>query len=212
MEKKQSRIQNVSKKINIRSLIAVYVFCAILIAFYFCVLVAPRDVCLEYEMYYVDKILTDWPGYGGLRYTIGTPVYFGSENMDEGSRRKGSGWSRRENGYSWTEGEKSDVYFHVDGDIPEMMEITVKIGDVICDSYDLAVNGAVLKSGLSGSHTTVSALVTRDLLNGEKMICVTIYASSPKRPCDIGGSAADGRLLGLQVTEMSISEVVESDQ
>ena len=50
------------------------------------------EVCTEYELYYIDGRLQDWPGYGGLQYRLGTPVIFVSTE-EERTKRRGNSWN-----------------------------------------------------------------------------------------------------------------------
>lgn len=67
------------------------------------------DSCREYKLYYVDKLLEDWPGYGGLEYELGTPVDF---DLGSGSpvRQRGKGWGTLETEGCWIEDE-AILYF-----------------------------------------------------------------------------------------------------
>ena len=44
---------------------------ALLAVLYISVLFLLPNVILEYKLYYTQGRLTEWPGYGGLRYTPG---------------------------------------------------------------------------------------------------------------------------------------------
>lgn len=81
------------------------------------------DSCREYKLYYVDKLLEDWPGYGGLEYELGTPVDF-----DLGSaspvRRRGKGWGPLETEGCWIEDE-AVLYF---SGLPTDRDLMLMIG------------------------------------------------------------------------------------
>lgn len=68
------------------------------------------DVCAEYRLYYIDKDLQDWPGYGGLQYRLGTPVVFRSTAEDR-TKRRGNSWNSFEEDGCWTYGDHSALYF-----------------------------------------------------------------------------------------------------
>ena len=53
--------------------VLLYTACAVLVVFYILVLWWGKNpkVGTEYRMYYLTHELTDWPGYGNLKYTFG---------------------------------------------------------------------------------------------------------------------------------------------
>ena len=57
--------------------VLLYTACAVLVVFYILVLWWGKNpkVGTEYRMYYLTHELTDWPGYGNLKYTFGTKEY-----------------------------------------------------------------------------------------------------------------------------------------
>lgn len=173
--------------------LVVYIICALVLVFYLCVLFAPRDVCLEYEMYYVEKTLDDWPGYGGLKYELGNPVYFGSDRKNANSLRRGKGWSTREKEYCWTVANEANVYFCIDPEISGSIQLNILVGEKDCAQYDLVVNGRLIKGSLVDAYTTVTAEIPADAVGDDGLICVTIRSNDPG---------------GLQVMEMSLTEVV----
>ncbi len=67
-------------------------------------------VCAEYRLYYIERELQDWPGYGGLQYRLGTPVVFRSTEEDR-TRRCGNSWNSFEEDGCWTYGGHSALYF-----------------------------------------------------------------------------------------------------
>ena len=54
--------------------VLLYAACGVLVVFYILVLWWGKNpkVGTEYRMYYLTHELTDWPGYGNLKYTFGT--------------------------------------------------------------------------------------------------------------------------------------------
>ena len=54
--------------------ILLYIICAVLVVFYIMVLWWGKNpkVGIEYRMYYLTHELTDWPGYGNLKYKYET--------------------------------------------------------------------------------------------------------------------------------------------
>ena len=65
---------NKSDRLNKCGRVAVYAICAALVVFY-CLVRCwgfNPNVGIEYRMYYLTHELSDWPGYGNLKYTYGT--------------------------------------------------------------------------------------------------------------------------------------------
>ena len=103
------------KKINC-SLIIVYIVAISLIISYFYILyhgLRPKEASLDYQKYYVEDVLQDWPGYGGLDYKIGDVEYF-SCNYDENIMdTRGIGWGQLESEGCWTVGEEAYFYENI---------------------------------------------------------------------------------------------------
>lgn len=182
-----------------RRLIAAYAVCVLLLVFYVAVLFSPRDVCFEYELYYVSGELTEWPKYGGLKYSLGEKICFGSGEVPLSSRRLGTGFGGRENGYSWTEGECANVLFdfEYDGD----MTAVISIGDMLCDSYDIQVNGQALVESCTLSDGELRVDIPNMLINKDEVTYFSFIIHSPRQ-----GSETDRRMLGIQVREMTVEE------
>lgn len=182
-----------------RKPIAAYAVCVLLLVFYVAVLFSPRDVCCEYELYYVSGELTEWPHYGGLKYSLGEKIRFGSGEVPLSSRRLGTGFGGREDGYSWTEGECANVLFdfEYDGD----MTAVISVGDMLCDSYGIQVNGQALVENCTLSDGELRVDIPHTLINKGDVAYFSFIIHSPRR-----GSETDGRLLGIQVREMTVEE------
>lgn len=82
--------------------VLLYTACAVLVVFYILVLWWGKNpkVGTEYRMYYLTHELTDWPGYGNLKYTFGTKEIC-TEHKDRNGKeqsnvcsRKGQGWQK----------------------------------------------------------------------------------------------------------------------
>ena len=82
--------------------VLLYAACAVLVVFYILVLWWGKNpkVGTEYRMYYLTHELTDWPGYGNLKYTFGTKEIC-TEHKDRNGKeqsnvcsRKGQGWQK----------------------------------------------------------------------------------------------------------------------
>ena len=82
--------------------VLLYAACGVLVVFYILVLWWGKNpkVGTEYRMYYLTHELTDWPGYGNLKYTFGTKEIC-TEHKDRNGKeqsnvcsRKGQGWQK----------------------------------------------------------------------------------------------------------------------
>lgn len=175
----------------------VYAVCALLILFYVAILFAPRDVCSEYELYYVSGELSEWPRYGGLDYELGEKLSFGSEDKSFSSKRKGRGWSAREEGFSWTEADRADVLFRFEyeGD----MTAIINVGERLCDSYDVLVNGNAVLKDLQVSNDILTVDIPNVSPDENGLVYVTFVIHSPRRPGN-----GDIRTLGIQLKEMTL--------
>lgn len=104
----------------------IYAVCVVLVVFYLVVLWWGKNpnVGIEYKMYYITHELTDWPGYGNLKYSYGTKEYC-CEYKDESGKevsykicsRKGKGWQTKER-YNGTKntGKESYIYYIPDAE------------------------------------------------------------------------------------------------
>lgn len=175
--------------------IACYAICVILVVFYVAILFSPRNVCIEYELYYVTGELSEWPRYGGLDYKLGEKVYLGSENASFSSKRKGTGWSLRENGFSWTSGKKASVLFKFENDVD--MTATINVGEMRCQSYDIQINGNVVLSGATVQNGILSVDIPSGLVDENGLVYFTFVPNFSEN--SNGG-------LGIQVRDMTITE------
>ena len=100
--------------------VLLYTACAVLVVFYILVLWWGKNpkVGTEYRMYYLTHELTDWPGYGNLKYTFGTKEIC-TEHKDRNGKeqsnvcsRKGQGWQKTKR-YEGTKNTDKDSYIYV---------------------------------------------------------------------------------------------------
>ena len=96
----------------------------------------------EYRMYYLTHELTDWPGYGNLKYTFGTKEIC-TEHKDRNGKeqsnvcsRKGQGWQKSKR-YEGTKNTDKDSYIYY---IPEESADNIYL---VCDitEYDTTASG-----------------------------------------------------------------------
>lgn len=87
------------------------------------------QVPMEYKMYYMDRTLVDWPGYGGLAYKPGTELNFCYLKNDENQvKRRGTGWQKLE-----TEGcgfADPNAYVYFSELQPKDYELLVEISEL----------------------------------------------------------------------------------
>ena len=121
------------RKINKWCAAIIYLISIILILSYIGILYLAKNpsVCIEYKLYYIDKTLNDWPGYGGLSYKLGDNVNFGMDSdKDASQKRKGAGWiDLGENGL-WTNEYESILFFDL-GNINQDIKLNLSVGTVL---------------------------------------------------------------------------------
>lgn len=111
---------NDTVKHNMSAQVILYVICAALVIFYCLDLwwgIRP-SVGIEYKMYYITHELTDWPGYGNLKYTYGTKEICIERNEntiantnDVICARKGQGFEKATMAGAKSKGKDSYVYY-----------------------------------------------------------------------------------------------------
>ena len=136
------------------SLFFTYIFCIVLISIYFVILFLPPNVCLEYKMYYIDKTLTEWPGYGGLHCEFGQKVLM-SKQGNKKDCHAGVGWGNREDAFRWSVGNTSKLYFTTE--YQGEMLIVFEIGELLCSKFNVFINDELVG--------------TSDNINGRFLLC-----------------------------------------
>lgn len=89
-----------------------YILSFLLVLTYFLILgtsLYPR-VVLEYDLYYLKGDLQDWPGYGGLDYTLGKQESFARYD-DNRIKRRGNMWNSFEEDGCWTYGDTASLLY-----------------------------------------------------------------------------------------------------
>ena len=124
--------------------VLLYTACAVLVVFYILVLWWGKNpkVGTEYRMYYLTHELTDWPGYGNLKYTFGTKRYVQNiktvmvKNKAMSAVSKGQGWQKSKR-YEGTKNTDKDSYIYY---IPEESADNIYL---VCDitEYDTTAFG-----------------------------------------------------------------------
>lgn len=73
----------------------------------------------EYQLYYISKSLQDWPGYNGLKYTLGDIISLTTENSNTNTlKRRGHNWNALEEDGCWTFGDHASLFFTDVGNKP----------------------------------------------------------------------------------------------
>ena len=121
-----------------------YAFIAMLFVFYLFILyigLYKPNVCIEYKLYYVDKVLQDWTGYGGLDYN-GEKLIFDIEESSYNNLRGDRNWHYANNEI-WMTDKECSLYF---GNVKDkIVDISMEIKDVNnVDSIQVLVDGQVL--------------------------------------------------------------------
>lgn len=70
------------------------------------------NVCEEYQMFYIDITLKDWPGLGGLAYEPGTKLVFkNDDNLPNRVKNRGKGWDELEEDGCRNAAGQAELYF-----------------------------------------------------------------------------------------------------
>ena len=126
-----------------------YVISAILIFFYLVILwkgIHPA-VSEEYHLYYIEKELIDWPGDGGLMYTLGDELCYGIE-IEHPSASVGRGWSAREERGIWTMVGEAVLYLDFSEAILEtkadFLTMHIELAQWFTERAEVIVNGETI--------------------------------------------------------------------
>lgn len=105
------------------------------------------SVSEEYRLYYIEKELIDWPGDGGLVYTLGEELLFGAEN-EQPSKSVGSGWSAREERGIWTMGREAVLYLDFSDAVldtqTDALTMHMELAQWFTESVEVVVNGELI--------------------------------------------------------------------
>lgn len=165
------------------------------------------NLCLDYR-FYLDKKVTDWPGYSGLKYQLEDTVFLGTkENGGKKIKHRGQGWSVAEDWGNWTTEENAHLYFimeHVpDTDLKLIMKaFGFSPGERLI--VDVFGNEAFLET-LNIAHMTpheYNIVIPRRIVSTGPLHLQFVIRnpSSPQQH----GLSQDKRLLGLGVSWLKI--------
>ena len=202
-ELKVDTTNNVKKKKSLfLKLIPIYVLCVLILFSYLFILFLRPDVCIEYKMYYIDKVLEDWPGYGGLGYDLGDTVFFGENQANQLSERRGSGWAPREDAYCFTDGKEASVYFVIEKQAS--LDLTLSVKEIVCASYSVYANGTLIGEDLTHKNTSFTLKIPKDAIK-EGLLEVTFKINEPSRLSE-GYKTGKTGLFGIQVESATLTE------
>lgn len=183
-----------------------YILSIILVIFYSIVLFGAKnpDVSKEYKMHYIEKNLVDWPGYGGLDYSLGKKIAFGFEDKENLAKCKGSGWYAVEPQACWT-GPKAKLYFNVTDKINRDAKLKLILRGAMPNvSVDITVNENKISSFYPSQDRKEYEFVVPKEIMKNGFLSLNFDVRNCKRPSDLGGSK-DDRLLGIFVESISLA-------
>lgn len=185
------------KKVNIIG----YIVSGILIAAYIIILSTALNpkVKLEYDLYYIEKDLQDWPGYDGLNYSLGTKESF-AINEENRINRRGRSWNAFEEDGCWTYGEHASLFYT--GLSGKDLVIEMEIEDIRENaSAAIYINNSCI--GEITAAGTYYFKVSKDINNSE-ITMVELLVNN------YGAIGEDTRNQGIKVKEIMISDEVIS--
>ena len=178
---------NKSDRLNKCGRVAVYAICAALVVFYCLVLWwgFNPNVGIEYRMYYLTHELSDWPGYGNLKYTYGTKEICIERNektladiavsntLEVICARKGQGFAKANADGVMPDEDKSYIYY-LPSESADMAVFTVEIKEFQGDGVSVyaddkligTINSEVIHSFQVGNTKENQLLTIRFDNNG----------------------------------------------
>ena len=182
--------------------ISMYVISLILIVFYIGILIKGinTDANTEYKLYYVERVLQDWPGYGGLKYDLGVPIGFGIQEENV-VKRRGKGWGNLEENACWTIGSNASLYFsEIPSGEPLMLSIELEsmVPNVIAHIYANDSEVGIITGEIDSERMEYKILIPSDIVSASKELILEFKIDNPQY---ING---DKRLLGLMVRQICI--------
>ena len=156
-------------------------------------------VPIEYELYYLDNKLQDWPGYNKINVKINEKTKFYGEDI---GKNKGVGWSYPEEWGTWTDGQEATLYYGTKNlkNINGNLKFSIKInGEYPYDQLDIFINdNKIKKQDINFEDNIVSFSVKKEYFYNNKAIEVKFKFNNIKSPYEKGISE-DTRKLGLPV-------------
>lgn len=159
------------------------------------------NVCKEYQMYYIDETLVDWPGYNGLNYTLGEKLYFGLD-YDNTLKNRGLGWGNKESKACWTDGTEAKLYFDLSNSNEKSLVLSFEIEQCLTDKVDVIANEVLLGTIQKNDKIFMAIIPKESIKNG--FLELTFIIDEPIRPCDVSDSL-DQRQLGVMLKSVEIN-------
>ncbi len=194
----------------------------ILLIIYLGIMFAKPQADFGYQMYLIDDLLVEYPGKDGLKYDFHNIVNFSNEDVKPSDRCLGKGWGNRENGFTWSVGNESHIYFALKN-VPLILnfffgavnsDFQVYVNDNLAGSSS-DINDGVLSCKYSDDNNTdnksLSYRYSESIAPGNTILDICFRIDNPIRPCDISDSA-DTRPLGFQLRNILIYEDSEFNQ
>ncbi len=149
------------------------------------------NVGLEYRLYYIEKELSDWPGYGGLSYKWSEKLYFGTETDSYTKlKNRGKGWEPASTDGAWAVGEEFDLIFVLQDEVPsEGVILQFEAAAYDSQRLDLYINNRFAGEVeiVGGDYYLYEVLLTEDVLGGEELMVVRFVNRIPPGNEDIRG-------------------------
>lgn len=189
---------NAAEKKNIKT---AAVICAVVL--YIAALILIPIFSTEYQLFYVEEKLTEWPGNGGLAYSAGDTIYLDNSHKEATNFRKGNGWGDREDGFSWSVGTLSELYFS----FTEARDyiLVIEVGEKMCSDYEVYANDYLLGNSQTEIGGKIVLELPQNVLEDSALVDLNFHINNPVRPCDIS-SSTDERELGFQLKSVCFLE------
>lgn len=185
--------------------IARYLICVLLIVFYLFTLSLSffSNVPVEYKLYYVDKSLSNWPGYGGLSYDLGKRISFYGDSTNN---YRGLGWSNQEKWGTWTDGSESTMYLDIKQHITS--DLTLKFYAHSCvqpRNIKIVANGQnIAKVLVTMNDSELKLTVPKEVFQKSKLLELKFIIGEAK-PLSELIDTSDSRKLGIGLIWMTLS-------
>lgn len=175
-----------------------YILSFLLVLAYFLILgtsLYPK-VNTEYDYYYLSKKLQDWPGYGGLEYTLGKPESFARYD-DNRTRRRGNLWNSFEEDGCWTYGDTASVLYT--GIEKQNLLLKIEVSDIREGaSAQVCVNGG--RVGTIESARIYNFTIPMELIEAAGGAVINVEFKID----NFGAIGDDARSQGIKVKEITI--------
>ena len=131
-----------SDKRKLVNKVCVYVVCVLLVCGYFAILLSKPNVPIEYQLYYIDDVMDEWPGYGGLSYAPGTVIRFGTAYGDVNATRRGRGWELHHENSMRAVTDGAPIFFVLDNSVGYSCK--AEMGGINAKSFVFKANGTTV--------------------------------------------------------------------